>query len=300
MAQKNTWTISGLKSKIHSNYPLAKKTWLGVGGPAQYYIEPDSFDDLTMVLQNKGKLPVTILGAGSNVLIRDGGIDGIVIHLGKNLAHYTIKKQTITCEAGLSLMELARLAQQNGIGGFEFMCGIPGNLGGGLKMNAGAYGSDMSKLVAQIKAMDTVGKIHTIGPNKKEFFSYRHSRLPKGWIFIEATLIGVKADKKQIQQTMDALREKRIQSQPQGVRTAGSTFKNPTTAPAWKLIDEAGLRGYTKNGAKMSEKHSNFMINAGSATAADLENLGEFVRHEVKKKTGQTLQWEIERMGKDG
>ena len=298
MQKKPPLKIPELKAKIHKNYELAKKTWLGVGGPAQYYIEPQDINDLKLIFQNKGDLPITILGAGSNVLIRDGGIDGIVIHLGKNFKTYQLDNTRITAKAGISLIELAKIAAQNGLTGFEFMSGIPGSLGGGLKMNAGAYGSDMSQIVVDITLMDTDGQIHQITPQKTNFFSYRHSQLPDGWSFVEATMQGTPKDKKVILETMENLRQKRIQTQPQKVRTAGSTFKNPTKIPAWKLIDAAGLRGYNYNGAKMSEKHSNFMINEGKASATTLEELGEFVRTMVADKTGQTLEWEIERIGK--
>ncbi len=290
--------ISNLSAKIQKNKALDKKTWLGVGGPAEYYIEPENEADLSLIFQNKDGLPVTILGAGSNILIRDGGLDGIVIHLGKAFKTYLVDKNKITAKAGLSLIELAKIAAENGIGGFEFMSGIPGALGGGLKMNAGAYGGQMADLVTSIRAMDTQGNIHLINPKEETFFAYRQSNLPEGWIFTEATLEGAPKPKEEILKTMKELHEKRIATQPHGVRTAGSTFKNPTAIPAWKLIDAAGLRGYTYKGAKMSEKHSNFMINEDNATAAALEELGEFVRAEVLSKTGQNLEWEIKRIGK--
>ena len=298
MLRKETLRVPKLKAKIHKNYELAKKTWLGVGGPAEYYIEPEDLSDLKLIFEHRKDLPITILGAGSNVLIRDGGIDGIVIHLSHDFKKYEVKGNEITCFAGLPLMRLAKIAAQNGLSGFEFMSGIPGSLGGGLKMNAGAYGADMSQIVVSLKMMDTHGTIHKIDPQKKAFFSYRHSELPNGWIFVEATLKGSPQDKKIILKTMENLHQKRVQTQPQKVRTAGSTFKNLPNIPAWKLIDAAGLRGYSYKGAKMSEKHSNFMINEDKATAAALEELGEFVRASVSEKTGQTLEWEIERIGK--
>jgi len=298
MRKKDEFKIAKLKAKIHKNYELDKKTWLGVGGPAQYYIEPADLDDLKQIFLNHGDLPITILGAGSNVLIRDGGIDGIVIHLGKAFKSYEISKDKITCAAGLSLIEIAKIAAENGLSGFEFMSGIPGSLGGGLRMNAGAYGSDMSQIVSDLKMMDTDGKIHKIDPSKTDFFAYRQSQLPKGWIFVEATLQGTPKDKKLILKKMEDLRQKRAQTQPQKVRTAGSTFKNPPDIPAWTLIDAVGLRGYVYKGAKMSEKHSNFMINLGKASAADLEELGEYIRSSVAAKTGHQLEWEVERLGK--
>ena len=231
-------------------------------------------------------------------ICKNHGIDGIVVHLGKCFKNFVIENNQITCEAGLSLIELAKVAAQNGLTGFEFMSGIPGSLGGGLKMNAGAYGSDMSQIVTRFKVMDTQGQIHEIDPKKNNFFAYRHSELPTGWIFVEATMLGAPKDQKIIFETMENLKQKRIQTQPQKVRTAGSTFKNPPNIPAWKLIDAAGLRGYTYKGAKMSEKHSNFMINEDKATATTLEELAEFVRATVAAKTGQQLEWEVERIGK--
>ena len=297
MKNHSSLKIPSLQAKIRKNYPLHKKTWLGVGGCAEYYIEPENEADLKLIFKHAKDLPITILGAGSNLLIRDGGIDGIVIHLGKSFQHYTLQDNTLTCQAGIPLITLANVAAQNGLSGFEFMSGIPGSLGGGLKMNAGAYDSDLSKIVTQIKMMDPTGKIHKINPQKEAFFDYRVSHLPEGWIFLEATLKGSLAPKEQILEKMELLRQKRLTSHPQKVRTAGSTFKNLPTIPAWKLIDAVGLRGYEYNGAKISEKHPNFMINI-NATAADLEELGEFVRSTVATKTGHLLEWEVKRIGK--
>ncbi len=297
MPKCNTLKIPQLKAKIRKNYPLHKKTWLGVGGCAQYYIEPEDEMDLKLVFQHAGDYPIEIIGSGSNLLIRDGGIEGIVLHLGKSFQHYTLQGDTITCQAGMPLMKLASIAAQNDLSGFEFMSGIPGSLGGGLKMNAGAYESDLSKIVKQVKVMDLVGNIHEINPKEEAFFDYRKSRLPEGWIFVEATLKGEPKPKELILKKMEQLRQKRLASQPQKVRTAGSTFKNLPTVSAWQLIDAVGLRGYEYNGAKMSEKHSNFMVNI-DACAADLEELGEFVRSTVAAKTGQYLEWEVKRIGK--
>jgi len=298
LLKKQTLRIPKLKARIHKNYELGKKTWLGVGGPAQFYIEPQDEEDLKLIFEHKKNWPITVLGAGSNVLIRDGGIDGIVIHLGKTFKTIEIDKNTLVCSAGVSLMEIAKIAAKNNLSGFEFMSGIPGSLGGALKMNAGAYGSDMSHIVTSFKMMDIDGKIYTIDPHKTDFFAYRQSQLPDGWIFLEATLKGVPGNKKNILATMEMLKQKRIQTQPQKVRTAGSTFKNPENIAAWKLIDAAGLRGYSLNGAKMSEKHPNFMINEGKADAAALEELGEYVRMRVAEETGYQLEWEIKRIGK--
>ena len=298
LQEKMNLKIPKLKAKIHKNYELAKKNWLGVGGPAEYYVEPHNLNDLKLLLQNCAGVPITVLGAGSNVLIRDGGIDGLVIHLGKAFKSCKIDGNKLVCSAALSLMEIAKIAAQNSLSGFEFMSGIPGSLGGGLKMNAGAYGADMSSVVTSVVMMDPEGKVHKVNPSKTNFFSYRSSQLPAGWIFVGATLQGMPKDKKEILAKMEELRQKRVATQPQHVRTAGSTFKNPPNMPAWKLIDAAGLRGYSYNGAKMSEKHSNFMINEGKATAATLEELAEFVRATVVAKTGQQLEWEVERLGK--
>ena len=224
LLKKQVLKIPKLKAKIHKNYMLAKKTWLGVGGPAQYYIEPEGLADLKLILKEGGRLPITVLGAGSNVLIRDGGIDGIVVHLGKSFKSVRKSKNQLICAAGLSLIELAKIAAQNELSGFEFMSGIPGSLGGALKMNAGAYGSDMAHIVTSLKMMDPMGQIHKVNPGQIDFFSYRHSQLPAGWIFVEATLKGMPKPRKEILALMENLRQKRIQTQPQGVRTAGSTF----------------------------------------------------------------------------
>lgn len=298
MATTSKLNIIGLKAPIQHHKELAPQTWLGVGGQAEFYIEPQDITDLQLILSQNPNLPITLLGAGSNVLIRDAGISGLVIHLANGFKNYTVDKNKITAGAGLSLIKLATIAAECGLSGFEFMSGIPGSLGGGLKMNAGAYGSDLSALCTQVVFMDKEGKIHKINPKTTDFFAYRQSALPPDGIFIEATLEGTPKNKNEILQTMADLKQKRQSTQPQGVKTAGSTFKNPPDCAAWKLIDEAGLRGYTHNGAKISEKHSNFMINANNATATDLEELGEFVRQQVKQKTGHTLEWEIKIIGK--
>jgi UDP-N-acetylmuramate dehydrogenase len=269
-----------------------------VGGPAQYYIEPNNEEDLKLIFQNHGDLPITFLGAGSNVLIRDGGIDGIVIHLGKNFKHHTIKKNQISCQAGILLSEIAKIAAQNELSGFEFLTDIPGSLGGGLKMNAGAYGSDLASITKQITAIDEHGKTHKINPQKTDFFGYRSTNIPDTWMILSATLQGEPTPTEEIKKKMKQFHEQRMQTQPHGVKTAGSTFKNPPNISAWKLIDAAGLRGHIHNGAKMSEKHSNFMINFNNATATDLEELGEFIRTTVATKTGHMLEWEIKCIGR--
>ncbi len=284
------------KAEIRQNVILAKKTWLGVGGPAEFYFEPADEKDLARFIKNKPSIPVTILGGGSNVLIREKGIPGIVIHLGKNFTKYTIKDNIISCDAGLLTIDLSKIAQKNGLSGFEFLSGIPGSIGGALRMNAGAYGSEIKDILVSIRAIDGNGTIHEFEPHP-DFLKYRKNALPDDWIFIGASFKGTPKKPEEILQTMQDYKKKREASQPVGVKTCGSTFKNPEGLKAWKLIEKAGCRGLRKGDAQMSDKHCNFLINNGKATAKDLEELGEEVRQRVLKQSGILLDWEVKRLG---
>lgn len=290
------------KIVVKKNKPLASKTWLGVGGCAEFYTEPNTIESLkrTLVCADAEKIPVTILGSGSNLLIRDGGIEGLVIHFGSGLKKIHVEKNKITCGAGARLMDIARAAAQHNLSGFEFMEGIPGSLGGGFKTNAGAYGSDLSKITREIIAMDEHGIKHVIHPQKEDVFGYRTCKLPPAWVFVQAVLVGTEQPTNEaILAKMAEYQQKRHMAQPQGVKTAGSTFKNPPDHRAWELLDAAGLRGYTKNGAQFSTKHPNFLINLGSARAHDLEVLICEAQGRVLAQTGIQLECEVHILGKE-
>ncbi len=284
------------KGEIRQNVVLSKKTWLGCGGPAEFYFEPADEKDLSRFIKNKPALPITVLGGGSNVLIRDNGIPGVVIHLGKSFTQFSVKDDIITCDAGLLTIDLSKIAQKYGLSGLEFLSGIPGSVGGALRMNAGAFGSEIKDILVSIRAVDGNGTIHEFKP-QEDFFKYRKNALPEDWIFTGASFRGIKKDPTDIAKTMQEFKKKRESGQPIGVKTCGSTFKNPDGLKAWALIEKAGCRGLKKGDAQMSEKHCNFMINTGKASARDLEDLGEEVRQKVLKKCGVLLDWEVKRLG---
>lgn len=281
---------------IH-NSALAHKVWFQVGGPAEVLYKPADAQDLIFFLKNKPQdIPVTTLGVGSNVLIRDGGIAGVVIRLGRALAHITCHDDLIEAGAGILDHTLALTACARGISGFEFMAGIPGTLGGALRMNAGCYGHEIKDRLVHALALDPLGHLHVLSPADMKF-SYRHCDIPSNWIFIGARLQGLQQNPDEIEGRMKTLLQERELSQPVRTRTGGSTFANPAGLSAWRLIDEAGCRGLRMNGAVMSEKHCNFMINDNSARACDLESLGQEVQKRVLAHSGVELRWEIQRLG---
>jgi len=283
--------------KLVTNAPLSDQSWFRVGGPAEVLFRPASVHDLAVFLEKCPiDIPLTLLGAGSNMLIRDGGISGVVIKLGPQFA--SIQQQGDTLVVGAAAMDLniARTARNAGLGGLEFLCGIPGTLGGALRMNAGAHGNEMKDVIANITALDRHGNTHNVTVAEMGY-SYRHSAAPSHWIFISATLQGTPCDQNLIDTKMAAITGARTDAQPIRERTCGSTFANPEGHKAWELIDKAGCRGLTLGGAMISKQHCNFMINTGEATAADLENLGEDVRRRVKEQSGLDLRWEIQRVG---
>lgn len=288
-----------LKGKVVAGQPLAKKNWFGVGGPAEVYVEPADLDDLARLLQYKPQVPVTVLGAGSNVLIRDGGISGITVHLGKGFNSVTVTGDRIVCDAGALVSDVARVAAKNGLSGFEFLCGIPGSVGGGVRMNAGAHGRCIEDILESLTVVTADGDIQELDPRETEIFGYRRCYLPTDWIFVRAVFKGQHGDAAAINAKMAEYKKQRENNQPVGVRTAGSTFKNPQGLQAWALIDKAGFRGYRKGGAMVSEKHTNFLINVGDATARDIEQLGEEIREKVWNDTGVELEWEVRRLGID-
>lgn len=296
ITRKKTFSFPKTKGEIRQNVPLAKKTWMGVGGNASYYFEPEDEEDLAHLIKYCPQIPILIFGGGSNIIVRDGGVPGLTIHLGKPFTNVKRDGDDIVCGAGLLSVDLSRFAQKNGLSGFEFLCGIPGTVGGALRMNAGAYGSEIKSILKSIRFVDSNGQIEEIEP-QEDFFKYRKNGLPDDWIFTGAVFKGIPEKPEKIAEKMAEFKAKREANQPVGVKTCGSTFKNPDGLKAWELIDKAGCRGLTKGDACVSEKHTNFLINKGKATAADVEKLGEEVRKRVFEKSGVLLEWEIKRVG---
>ncbi len=277
--------------------PLAPTTWFRVGGPAQVTFKPADVQDLSFFLKNRPKnLPFHVIGVGSNLLVRDGGVEGVVIRLGQGFTNIYLNETTLDVGAAVLDRNVATLTCKEGIAGFEFLCGIPGTIGGALRMNAGAYGSDISQILLHAFVIDPKGILHRLTPQELGL-TYRHCDLPKDWIFIGARLKGQKGNAKEIEEKISSLLAERERTQPVKSRTGGSTFANPEKAKAWELIDAAGCRGLTRGGAMMSDLHCNFMINTGTATACELEDLGEDVRKRVLDTSGIALRWEIERIG---
>ncbi|MBY0500715.1 MAG: UDP-N-acetylmuramate dehydrogenase [Alphaproteobacteria bacterium] len=291
-----------LLPKVRGRYlfdvPLAPTTWFRVGGPAQVTFKPADIQDLCFFLKNRPKnLPFYAIGVGSNLLIRDEGIEGVVIRLGQGFTNVYVERNMIDVGAAVLDRNVASLTCDAGISGFEFLCGIPGTIGGALRMNAGAYGSDISQILVYAFVVDPGGKLHRLSCETLGL-KYRHCDLPKDWVFVGARFRGDEGNTQEIQGKMSSLLAQREGTQPVKSRTGGSTFANPEgPIKAWELIEKAGCRGLQRGGARMSELHCNFMINTGTATAADLEALGEEVRRRVLSKTGVELRWEIERIG---
>lgn len=288
--------MPAVRGQIVSNAPLNKMTWLGVGGPAEVLFTPADTEDLEYFLANQPNAPLTVIGGGSNLLIRDGGVPGIVVHLGKTFNDITVNGDKIICGAGVKNIEIAKVAMEAGLSGFEFLCGIPGTFGGSIRMNAGANGRSTADIVEEITAFDIIGKKIVLTRNEIPF-DYRENSLPDNWIFIGAVLKGTPENKENIQKRMAEYRQIREKSQPIGARTAGSIFKNPIGLKAWQLIEKAGCRGLKQGGAMISEKHCNFFINTGKATAQDFEMLGETVQKRVFETSEIMLEWEVRRVG---
>ena len=277
------------------NYDLSKHTWLGVGGKADFFAIVESQEELISFLKNS-QCPITVLGAGSNVLIRDGGLTGVVLKLGKAFQNITVEGDKMIAGAGAKLMDIARVACEAGFTGFEFMEGIPGTLGGGLFSNAGAYGGKLSDLLEEVFFTDFRGNTKTISDFSD--WGYRYSPWAKKGIFLGAILKAKgRENPDKIKTLMDEYHAKRVTSQPQGVRTAGSTFKNPPNTSAGFLLEKCGLKGYKKGKAEMSAKHANFLVNNG-ASATELEDFVEEVRAIVAEKEGVQLEWEVQCLGR--
>jgi len=286
-----------VRGSYSANVQLAKYTWFKVGGPAEVVFRPADAEDLTHFLLNKPEdVPVTVIGVGSNLLVRDGGIPGVVIRLGKGFAKIETENDIIRAGSGALDILVSRHAAEANLTGLEFLSGIPGTIGGALRMNAGAYGHEMKDVTLNAMAVDLQGNLHGL-TNDELGFSYRHSDVPEDWIFTEVRLQAKPGNANTIAARMAEIKSYREESQPVRTPTGGSTFANPEGHKAWELIDKAGCRGLKRGGAMVSEKHCNFLINTGGATAADLEGLGEEVRRRVFETSGVTLKWEIRRIG---
>lgn len=290
--------VPDLRGRLAANALLSEITWFRVGGPAQVLFTPADEEDLSYFLKNlPDDIPVTVIGLGSNLLVRDGGVPGVVIRLGRGFGDVTVE-DGFRLRAGSAVpdVKVARAAADAGIAGLSFYRGIPGCVGGALRMNGGIPERETKDVFLEARAVDRSGKIHTLGPDDMKF-SYRHCGAPEDYIFTQALFQGEAGDRDAILAEMDEIAEYRAGAQPVKDRTGGSTFKNPPGHSAWKLIDQAGLRGFQIGGAKVSEKHCNFLINEGSATGTDLEELGETIRDRVRETSGIELEWEIRRLG---
>lgn len=289
--------LPAVRGRLTAEANLASVTWFRTGGPAEVLFKPADPDDLaTFLAGTPADVPLTVIGVGSNLLVRDGGVPGVVVRLGRDFAGIDRDGDQITAGAGALDLTVATSAWEAGLGGLEFLSGVPGTIGGALRMNAGAYGGEMSGITLQARALDRQGGLHLLA-HADMGFSYRHTSVPGDWIFIDTLLQGHPDAPEEIARRMAEIKRQREDSQPLRTRTGGSTFANPPGHKAWQLIDQAGCRGLTRGGAQVSEKHCNFLINTGSASAADIEDLGEDVRRRVLETSGITLEWEIRRIG---
>jgi UDP-N-acetylmuramate dehydrogenase len=296
--------IPGLKSKLPQlrgrllpNEPLAPLTWFRVGGPAQLLFMPEDEADLSYFLSMlSADTPVVVIGLGSNLIVRDGGVPGVVIRLGRGFSEIKVEGERIRAGAAVPDARVARAAQEAGLAGLAFLRGIPGAIGGALRMNGGAYGRETKDALVEARGVDRAGGVRTL-TDADMHYSYRHCGAPDDIIFTEALFQGTPGDPAAIAAEMDKITESRETTQPVKSRTGGSTFKNPPGHKAWQLIDAAGCRGLVIGDAQVSELHCNFLINRGAATAGDIETLGETVRARVKETSGVELEWEIKRIG---
>jgi UDP-N-acetylmuramate dehydrogenase len=285
-----------LRGRLLANQPLGEFTWFRVGGPAQVFFMPEDDNDLAYALRNlPPDIPVAVIGAGSNLIVRDGGVAGVVIRLGRGFNAVTIDGERVTAGSAMLDAMVAREAQKAGLAGLEFLSGIPGTIGGALRMNGGAYGGETKDILIAARGVDRQGNIRTFGKADMGF-SYRHCSVPDDVIFTGATFRGRAGNADEIAAAMAEIKKKREESQPRN-RTGGSTFKNPPGHSAWKLVDEAGCRGLKVGQAQVSPLHSNFLISLDGCTASDIETLGETVRERVKAQCGIALEWEIKRIG---
>ena len=294
-----TAPLPSVRGKLTAHAALAPLVWFKSGGAAEWLFEPKDIDDLRDFLrQLDPSVPVMALGLGSNMIVRDGGVPGVVVRLGKAFAKVSKHADlTLDCGGGASGILVSSTARDEGIAGLEFLRSIPGTVGGFVRMNGGAYGGETKDILVDCDVVLRSGELVTL-PVADLHYTYRHSELPDGAIVVAARFKGRPGEPAAIQAEMDRIAASREASQPLRSKTGGSTFKNPAGHKAWQLVDEAGCRGLTLGGAQVSEKHTNFLLNLGNATSADIEALGEEVRRRVKGKSGVELEWEIQRVGK--
>lgn len=297
-AEVSVALLPKVRGKLTADAPLAPLVWFKSGGNAQWLFEPADIDDLADFLRElDSDVPVMALGLGSNLIVRDGGVPGVVVRLGKPFAKVErTDAATLKCGGGASGILVSSSARDAGIGGVEFLRSIPGTVGGFVRMNGGAYGRETSDILVECAVVLRSGERRTLTVDALGY-TYRHSELPEGAVVVSATFRGEPGDPQAIQAEMDRIAAAREESQPLRSKTGGSTFKNPPGDKAWRLVDAAGCRGLRKGGAQVSEKHANFLLNTGDATSADIEGLGEEVRAKVKASSGVELEWEIQRVG---
>lgn len=292
-------TLPKAAGKLTPGAPLAPLVWFKSGGAAEWLFEPRDLADLQAFLGDLDPAtPVMALGLGSNLIIRDGGVPGVVVRLGKAFARVEQADEvTLDCGGGASGILVSSTARDAGIAGLEFLRSIPGTVGGFVRMNGGAYGGEVKDILVDCDVVMRSGELRTL-PVEALHYTYRHSDLPEGAIVVAARFRGKPGEPQAVQAEMDRIGASREASQPLRSKTGGSTFKNPPGHKAWELVDAAGCRGLTMGGAQVSEKHTNFLINTGNATSADIEGLGEEVRRRVKQSQGVELEWEIQRVGR--
>jgi UDP-N-acetylmuramate dehydrogenase len=290
--------IPSLRGRLMANQSLAELTWFRVGGPAQVLFMPEDEADLANFLAHlPSEIPVTVIGLGSNLIVRDGGVPGVVIRLGRGFGEVRVEDGScIRAGTAAPDVKVSRAAQEAAIAGLAFFRGIPGAVGGALRMNGGAYGRETKDALIEARGVDRQGRVRAFS-NGDMHYSYRHCGAPDDIVFTEAVFQGTPGDTAEIAAEMDKITESREATQPIKSRTGGSTFKNPPGHKAWQLIDAAGCRGLKVGNAQVSEMHCNFLINLGSASAGDIETLGETVRRRVKEHSGIELEWEIKRIG---
>jgi UDP-N-acetylmuramate dehydrogenase len=287
-----------LRGKLDANAPMAPLSWFRTGGPAQILFTPSDEEDLAYFLSRLDRnIPVLVVGLGSNLLVRDGGWEGVVIRLAKGFTDIAVEPgQRVRAGAGAADVKVARTAAEAGIAGLSFLRGIPGTIGGAIRMNGGAYGGETKDVLVEARGITRTGETVSY-TNQQMGFTYRHAAVPEDVIFTEALFEGRPGNPDEILAEMNAITEARSSTQPVNTRTGGSTFKNPPGRKAWELVDAAGCRGLRIGDAQVSEMHCNFLINHGSASAADIEGLGEEVRRRVRDNSGVELEWEIKRVG---
>ncbi len=292
-------TLPRVAGRLTPNAPLAPLVWFKSGGAAEWLFEPRDLADLQGFLRDLDPaVPVMALGLGSNLIVRDGGVPGVVVRLGKPFAKVAwLGEHTLDCGGGASGILVSSTARDHGIAGLEFLRSIPGTVGGFVRMNGGAYGNEVADVLIDCDVVLRDGTLQTL-PVDALGYTYRHSELPDGAIVVAARFRGRFGDPADIQAEMERIAASREASQPLRSKTGGSTFKNPPGDKAWRLVDAAGCRGLQVGGAQVSEKHANFLINTGHATSSDIEGLGEEVRRRVKETQGVGLEWEIQRVGK--